>query len=107
MTHEIYDPNIPAQTKDMEIVVDTTSGIGDKEDRVWTIGNKAPMKVTMDSEKGNKLQTLIGIINGAKIDIEPNSKKISRQYLHDLISMVLLIFFATVSGLYMVICTVA
>jgi len=85
---EMYDPNMTAYIRDMEIVVDTTSGIGDTDDSAWMMGNKAAMKNTTDSDHGSKLHTLIGITSGAIIDIAPNSTMIREQYLHNFIIMI-------------------
>jgi hypothetical protein len=84
---EMYDPNMTAYIRDMEIVVDTTSGIGDTDDSAWTMGNKGAMKETTDSDHGSNLHKLTGITSGARIDIAPNSAKIREQYLHNFIKM--------------------
>lgn len=78
---------MPAHIRDIEITVDTTSGIGDTDDSAWIMGNKAAMKDTTDSDQGSKLHILSGIINGAKIDIAPNITRIPEQNLHDFINM--------------------
>ena len=97
---------MPAYIRDMEIAVDTTSGIDDTEDSTWMMGNKAAMKDTTDSDQGSKLHTLIGIANGARIDIAPNITKTPGQYLHDFIIMIVLFSAVSVRELCVVMCTI-